>query len=428
MVVIVLVVSTLVGAAVTFYRCFLGGTFAFLFRCGKRSDAVEGGDGDDDDDGDGKGFENPLSPGGSGPANGDATDADDFPPCVATLPALPILSPGDPQHVNTSTNRPYTVNGTVPWTGRPPVLRGPQPSCVVPTFTEDGREIPREERVQPGPGLFETPPATSAMPRPPKLLTRKQRFQNKWRARFGMKPFEDVVYPAPAPWYKNLSYARWLPFSPVMSEDGDGSDGGSGGSDSDGSDSDGDGGRDSVNGFTKEEPLDWRGSLAEEREGGTAVPRQLPHAQLPPPQSQGGYAVVPHDGYADVESRAAFCVPPSDSPPPAHQQPGMAPSVLVSVQVPQESPHRRAMFLPQSSSLSHEHQSPTRGYPQIHVSPISVAPQQPVMRQLSSHSNAVGSYDSGHGYDTAEREQRAPLCEAESPEEVYGYNYDYGNY
>jgi hypothetical protein len=74
----------------------------------------------------------------------------------SSMRAVPLI-PGDPHHINRYSNRPYQVNGIVPWTGRPPVLRGPQPNCVVPTIELDGTVIPREQRVSPGLGLLETP-------------------------------------------------------------------------------------------------------------------------------------------------------------------------------------------------------------------------------------------------------------------------------
>lgn len=79
-------------------------------------------------------------------------------PAVPSTAAAPRpLVKGDPEHINRHNNRPYQVQGIVPWTGRPPVLRGPQPMCVVPTIERDGTVIPREQRVSPGLGLFETP-------------------------------------------------------------------------------------------------------------------------------------------------------------------------------------------------------------------------------------------------------------------------------
>ncbi|AYU81481.1 Mucin-like glycoprotein, putative [Leishmania donovani] len=76
---------------------------------------------------------------------------------------------GDPAHVNSFNNRPYVHNGIVPWTGRPPVLRGPQPACMIPTITKEGKVIPREQRVLPGLGLVETPIIPITLPAPPSL-------------------------------------------------------------------------------------------------------------------------------------------------------------------------------------------------------------------------------------------------------------------
>ncbi|KAG5472160.1 hypothetical protein CUR178_02835 [Leishmania enriettii] len=76
---------------------------------------------------------------------------------------------GDPAHVNNFNNRPHVQNGIVPWTGRPPVLRGPQPACMVPTITNEGQIIPHEQRVLPGLGLFETPIIPFTLPVPPPL-------------------------------------------------------------------------------------------------------------------------------------------------------------------------------------------------------------------------------------------------------------------
>ncbi|CAJ1031824.1 hypothetical protein, conserved [Leishmania lindenbergi] len=88
------------------------------------------------------------------------------PPFVPSAKSAPPLVAGDPAHVNTFNNRPYIQNGIVPWTGRPPVLRGPQPACMVPTITKEGEVIPRERRVLPGLGLFETPIIPIALPAP----------------------------------------------------------------------------------------------------------------------------------------------------------------------------------------------------------------------------------------------------------------------
>ncbi|GET91271.1 hypothetical protein, unknown function [Leishmania tarentolae] len=74
---------------------------------------------------------------------------------------------GGPAHVNNFDNIPYAENGIVPWTGRPPVLRGPQPACVIPTITKKGKTIPREKRVLPGLGLSETPIIPISLPSPP---------------------------------------------------------------------------------------------------------------------------------------------------------------------------------------------------------------------------------------------------------------------
>ncbi|TPP42498.1 hypothetical protein CGC21_10915 [Leishmania donovani] len=76
---------------------------------------------------------------------------------------------GDPAHVNNFNNRPYVHNGIVPWTGRLPVLRGPQPACMIPTITKEGKVIPREQRVLPGLGLVETPIIPITLPAPPSL-------------------------------------------------------------------------------------------------------------------------------------------------------------------------------------------------------------------------------------------------------------------
>ncbi|KAL7698270.1 hypothetical protein N2W54_002157 [Lotmaria passim] len=83
----------------------------------------------------------------------------------SSVRAVPLVA-GDPEHINWYSNQPFQVNGVVPWTGRPPVLRGPQPTCVVPTIERDGTVIPREERVSPGLGLFETPKIYIDVPMP----------------------------------------------------------------------------------------------------------------------------------------------------------------------------------------------------------------------------------------------------------------------
>lgn len=211
----VVVLLVLLVAAAAFYYFLLGGTFAFVFELFTRMGCPLPCGRDDDSK-----VENPLESPPLSATRDDtpASAAENFPPCVADQPALPILAPGDPNHINRYTNRPYTVDGIVPWTGRPPVLRGPQPPCMVPTYTRDGKEIPREERVMPGPLLYETPLAPSECPPSPKRITARQRLQNKWRVRFHMKPFTDTVYPAPPRWFDVLSDARWLPESPDISD------------------------------------------------------------------------------------------------------------------------------------------------------------------------------------------------------------------
>lgn len=89
-------------------------------------------------------FSNPLTPPVAAPLK------------ARSVPSRPLVR-GDPAHINHYNNRPYQVQGIVPWTGRPPVLRGPQPTCVIPTIEPDGTVIPREQRVSPGLGLYETP-------------------------------------------------------------------------------------------------------------------------------------------------------------------------------------------------------------------------------------------------------------------------------
>lgn len=53
------------------------------------------------------------------------------------LPGTPSVF-GDPTKINRYSNQPYTAKGVVPWTGNPPVLRGPQPGDMEPNFPEDG--------------------------------------------------------------------------------------------------------------------------------------------------------------------------------------------------------------------------------------------------------------------------------------------------
>ncbi|KAG5471817.1 hypothetical protein LSCM4_03374 [Leishmania orientalis] len=143
---------------------------------------------------------------------------------------------GDPAHVNNFNNRPHVENGIVPWTGRPPVLRGPQPACMVPTITNEGQVIPREQRVLPGLGLFETPiiPATPPVPPPlPKtgvfaaFARVKELFRAKVLSRFrGPMPAEAEQAAACATrkdqpviqWFHHLVYFTAVDKTPDISD------------------------------------------------------------------------------------------------------------------------------------------------------------------------------------------------------------------
>ncbi|KAG5496004.1 hypothetical protein JIQ42_02889 [Leishmania sp. Namibia] len=143
---------------------------------------------------------------------------------------------GDPAHVNNFNNRPHVENGIVPWTGRPPVLRGPQPACMVPTITNEGQVIPREQRVLPGLGLFETPiiPATPPVPPPlPKtgvlaaFARVKELFRAKMLSRFrGPMPAEAEQAAAGATrrdqpviqWFHHLVYFTAVDKTPEISD------------------------------------------------------------------------------------------------------------------------------------------------------------------------------------------------------------------
>ncbi|CAG9579447.1 hypothetical_protein_-_conserved [Leishmania major strain Friedlin] len=143
---------------------------------------------------------------------------------------------GDPAHVNNFNNRPYVQNGIVPWTGRPPVLRGPQPACMIPTITKEGKVIPRAQRVLPGLGLFETPIIPITLPAPPSLppktgtaaaFTRAKEFvQSKVLRRLrGAKSAEEEQAAAEAAmknqpvvqWFHHLVYFTALSRSPEIS-------------------------------------------------------------------------------------------------------------------------------------------------------------------------------------------------------------------
>ncbi|KAI5688006.1 hypothetical protein MNV84_06387 [Leishmania braziliensis] len=158
------------------------------------------------------------------------------PPFVPSPKSAPPLVAGDPAHVNTFNNRPYIQNGIVPWTGRPPVLRGPQPACMVPTITKEGEVIPRERRVLPGLGLFETPIIPIALPvpslPPPKtgaaaaVARAKALFQSKVLRQFcGSASAEEEQAVAEAAkrdqpviqWFHRLVYFTALANSPEIS-------------------------------------------------------------------------------------------------------------------------------------------------------------------------------------------------------------------
>lgn len=144
---------------------------------------------------------------------------------------------GDPDQVNNFNNRPYVQNGIVPWTGRPPVLRGPQPACMIPTITKDGKVIPREKRVLPGLGLLETPIIPITLPAPPSLppktgaaaaFTRAKEFVRAkvLRRLRGAKSAEEEQAAAEAAmkdqpvvqWFHHLVYFTALDRSPGISD------------------------------------------------------------------------------------------------------------------------------------------------------------------------------------------------------------------
>ncbi|KPA74490.1 hypothetical protein ABB37_09157 [Leptomonas pyrrhocoris] len=146
----------------------------------------------------------------------------------ASVRAMPLVA-GDPAHVNRRSNCPYQVNGLVPWTGRPPVLRGPQPMCVIPTIERDGTIIPREKRVSPGLGLYETPkifldphPASSSSPPPSSYgsraaLTKLSNLFNK-KVRRRSRSASTAAAPEPRQWYHQLIHFTPLEHSPDTSQ------------------------------------------------------------------------------------------------------------------------------------------------------------------------------------------------------------------
>lgn len=135
---------------------------------------------------------------------------------------VPIQMKGDPEHVNTKNNRPYTSGGVVPWTGAPPVLRGPQPTCVIPIRTPEGEELPRHLRVQPGKSLYDTPqiPITVVS----RDIKCKQGTIAKIRNFLLRRPTpveicrEANLY---EPWYKNLIHFNAVEESPPPTDDDD---------------------------------------------------------------------------------------------------------------------------------------------------------------------------------------------------------------
>ncbi|KAK7201537.1 hypothetical protein NESM_000217700 [Novymonas esmeraldas] len=172
-----------------------------------------------------------------------STSAHQRNPLKPSLEDSPRRSPptvtGDPAHVNTFNNRPYVQDGIVPWTGRPPVMRGPQPACMVPTITKDGTVIPREQRVLPGLGLLETPiipinpptlPLSLPRSRSPGVVTRVKDillFKAMRRRLTGAAAKEHAASTAGAAeapvlqWFHQLVYFTPVENSPPLSQLGD---------------------------------------------------------------------------------------------------------------------------------------------------------------------------------------------------------------